>query len=68
MTRVLSLFGDWPGHQPQDISAWTDDLLDELGFEDVTRTGDIFALDDDLTRYDLIVLGWNNALGAAPLE
>lgn len=68
MTRVLSLFGGWPGHQPQNISAWADGLLDELGFDDVTRTADIFALEGDLTGYDLIVIGWNNALTTEDLS
>jgi type 1 glutamine amidotransferase len=61
MTKVLSLFGGWPGHHPQEISAWADALYEELGYE-VDRSSDIFTLDRDLTGYDLIVIGWNNAL------
>jgi len=61
MTRVLSLFGGWPGHRPYEIGAWTRGLLDELGYE-IDETSDMFALDGDLTGYDLIILGWNNAL------
>ncbi len=61
MTKALSLFGGWPGHRPYEIAAWTRGLLAELEFE-VDESSDIFALDDDLTKYDLIVLGWNNAL------
>ncbi len=61
MTRVLSLFGGWPGHQPYAVAAWAGELLEELGC-DVVQTSDIFALDSDLSVYDLIVLGWNNAL------
>ena len=68
MTKVLSLFGGWPGHQPHNISSWADGLLEELGYDDVTRTGDIFALDGDLTSYDLIILGWNNALTTEDLS
>lgn len=67
MTKVLSLFGGWPGHRPYEIGAWTDELLDELGFE-VDRSSDIFALDADLSSYDLIVLGWNNALTTEDLS
>lgn len=61
MTKVLSLFGGWPGHTPYEISRWAREIMDELGY-DVEETSDIFALDADLTGYDLIVLGWNNAL------
>lgn len=67
MTRVLSLFGGWPGHRPYEIGRWTRELLDELGYE-VVETSDVFALDDDLTGYDLIVLGWNNALTTEDLS
>lgn len=61
MTKVLSLFGGWPGHRPYEIAAWTQELLSELDY-DVVPSSDIFVLDGDLTSYDLIVLGWNNAL------
>lgn len=40
---------------------WARKLFAELGFE-VTETNDVFALDADLTGYDLIALNWNNAL------
>ena len=61
MTKALSLFGGWPGHRPYEIGAWARSLLDELGY-DVVESSDIFVLDGDLTEFDLIVLGWNNAL------
>ncbi len=61
MTKVLSLFGGWPGHRPQEMAVWATSLLTELGFE-TDQTSDPFSLDADLTGYDLIVLGWNNAL------
>ncbi len=61
MTKALSLFGGWPGHRPYEIGAWARGILEELEY-DVVETSDIFALDADLTEYDLIVLGWNNAL------
>ena len=67
MTTVLSLFGGWPGHQPYAIARWTRELLDELSF-DVVESSDVFALDADLTRFDLIVLGWNNALTTEDLS
>lgn len=67
MTKVLYLYGGWPGHLPYDIAEWTRDLLAELGY-DVEETQDIFSLDQDLTGYDLIILGWNNALTTEDLS
>ncbi|MGW3473592.1 ThuA domain-containing protein [Saccharopolyspora sp. NPDC000995] len=62
MTRVLYLYGGWPGHKPYEIAAaWALPLFDDLGF-DVEETNDFFSLDADLTGYDLIALNWNNAL------
>ncbi len=62
MTRVLYLYGGWPGHKPYEVARqWALPLLTELGF-DVEETNDIFSLDADLTGYDLIALNWNNAL------
>lgn len=61
MTKVLSLFGGWPGHRPYEINEWTRGVLAELDY-DVDETSDIFTLDGDLTVYDLIIIGWNNAL------
>jgi hypothetical protein len=61
MTRVLYLYGGWPGHKPYEVADWARKLFGSLGF-DVTETNDIFALDADLTGYDLIALNWNNAL------
>jgi len=59
--RVLSLFGGWPGHRPREIAAWTRELLHELDAA-VTETSDVFALDADLSSYDLVVLGWSTIL------
>lgn len=67
MTSVLYLYGGWPGHYPYQIADWTRGLFDELGY-DVEETQDIFTLDRDLTGYDLIVLGWNNALTTEDLS
>ena len=67
MTRVLHLYGGWPGHRPQEIAEWTQGLFDELGFE-VEQTRDPFALHADLTGYDLVVVGWNNALTTEDLS
>jgi type 1 glutamine amidotransferase len=42
-------------------------LVGELGF-DIEESQDIFTLDRDLTAYDLIILGWNNALTTEDLS
>ena len=62
MSKVLYLYGGWPGHSPYGIAEWTRGVLGELAITDVEETNDIFRLDGDLTSYDLIILGWNNAL------
>ena len=67
MTDVLYLYGGWPGHSPYNIAEWTRDLVGELGF-DLEESQDIFTLDRDLTGYDLIILGWNNALTTEDLS
>ena len=61
MARIFHLYGGWPGHYPYEVAAWTRELFDELDFN-VEESTDIFSLDRDLTRYDLIVVGWNNAV------
>jgi uncharacterized protein len=67
MTDVLYLYGGWPGHRPYNIAEWTRDLVHELGFN-LEESQDIFTLDRDLTAYDLIILGWNNALTTEDLS
>lgn len=68
MTKTLYVYGGWPGHRPYEIADWTRALVrDELGHELVEST-DIFALDRDLSEYDLIILGWNNALTTEDLS
>ena len=67
MTNVLYLYGGWPGHSPYNIAAWTRDLVGELGFN-IEESQDIFTLDRDLSAYDLIILGWNNALTTEDLS
>jgi type 1 glutamine amidotransferase len=66
MARVLYLFGGWPGHNPYGTAEWARGLFEELQFE-VDETNDIYSLDQDLTRYDLLVLNWNNGLLAEAL-
>uniref|UniRef100_UPI0035CC65C6 ThuA domain-containing protein n=1 Tax=uncultured Sphingomonas sp. TaxID=158754 RepID=UPI0035CC65C6 len=61
MPKVLYLFGGWPGHFPHEIAAWARPVFSELSFE-VEESNDIFTLDRDLTGFDLIVVGWNNAV------
>jgi len=67
MTNVLYLYGGWPGHSPYDVAAWTRGITDELGF-DVEESQDVFTLDRDLSGYDLVILGWNNALTTEDLS
>lgn len=67
MTSVLYLYGGWPGHYPYQIADWARGVFDELDY-DVEETQDIFTLDRDLSGYDLIVLGWNNALTTEDLS
>jgi type 1 glutamine amidotransferase len=67
VTNVLFLYGGWPGHQPYAMAAWTRELIADLGYE-VEETQDIFTLDRDLSGYDLIILGWNNALTTEDLS
>jgi type 1 glutamine amidotransferase len=67
MTTVLYLYGGWPGHSPYNIAEWTRELVGELGF-DLEESQDIFTLDRDLSAYDLIILGWNNALTTEDLS
>ena len=61
MKRVLYLFGGWPGHFPYEVADWARGLFRELDFA-VDESTDIFTLDRDLTGYDLVVVGWNNAV------
>lgn len=61
MSRALFLHGGWPGHFPDDVAAWARPILDDLGF-DVTEIEDPHKLEADLTGYDLIVIGWTQAV------
>lgn len=60
MKRAFFLYGGWPGHAPYQVADWARELLHGRGFE-VTEVQDPFRLEDDLTAYDLIVLGWTQA-------
>ena len=61
MAKVLYLYGGWPGHLPYAVAEWAIDQMEQLNFT-VEATVDPFKLEDDLTEYDLIVLGWTQAL------
>jgi uncharacterized protein len=67
VTRVLYLYGGWPGHFPYRVAEWANGMMDELGFE-VDVVNDPFRLEDDLTDYDLIVIGWTQALTTEDLS
>jgi hypothetical protein len=60
VTRVLFLYGGFPGHRPYEVATWARGLMDELGFE-VEEIQDPHRFEDDLTGYDLIVLGWTQS-------
>jgi type 1 glutamine amidotransferase len=57
MTKVLYLYGGWPGHFPYQVAGWAGGLMSGLGF-DVEETQDPSRFEEDLTGYDLIVIGW----------
>lgn len=59
--KALYLYGGWPGHNPYGVGRWARDVLEDIGFV-VEESNDIFVLDQDLRRFDLIVNNWNNAL------
>ena len=61
MTRTLFLYGGWPGHRPHDVADWAHGVMADLGFE-VESIQDPHLLDRDLRPYDLIVIGWTQAL------
>jgi type 1 glutamine amidotransferase len=60
--RILYLLGGWPGHIPYESRSWTYSVLEGID-ADVVEVNDPFVLESEkLTDYDLIILGWNNAL------
>lgn len=61
MTRALFLYGGWPGHVPYEVGAWATELMRGLDFE-VEEISDPHRLEEDLTVYDLIVIGWTQAV------
>jgi uncharacterized protein len=61
MTRVLFLTGGWPGHRPGEVAEWAAGVMSELAFE-VDTINDPHLLDQDLRPYDLIVIGWTQAM------
>jgi type 1 glutamine amidotransferase len=67
MTNVLYLSGGWSGHQPYRVADWACGVMDDLGFR-VETIHDPYRLEDDLTAYDLIVLGWTSSLTTESLS
>lgn len=57
MKRAFYLYGGFPGHRPYDVANWGRGLLAELDFE-VEESQDPHRLEEDLSVYDLIVLGY----------
>lgn len=60
MKKAFFLYGGWPGHTPYQVARWASGLLHDMDF-DVIEVQDPFRLEDDLTAYDLVVLGWTQA-------
>ena len=67
MTRVLYLYGGWPGHLPYEVAKWAHGLMGDLRF-DVTDTNDPYVLEEDLTGFDLLVIGWTQAMTTEDLS
>jgi uncharacterized protein len=67
MKRALYLYGGFPGHLPYEVAKWGRGLLAELDFE-VEETQDPHRLEEDLTVYDLIVLGYTQTLTTEDLS
>ena len=62
MAEALFLYGGWPGHRPYDVADWAIALMqDDLDLT-VSATTDPFRLEADLTGFDVIVIGWTQAL------
>jgi type 1 glutamine amidotransferase len=55
--RVLFLYGGFPGHLPYEVAEWARGEMAALDFE-VEEIQDPHRFEEDLTVYDLIVLGW----------
>lgn len=60
MADVLYLCGGWPGHSPYEVAEWATSQLVDLGMA-VDVINDPFKLEQDLTHYRLIVIGWTQA-------
>lgn len=58
--RALFLYGGWPGHRPYDVAEWAIAEMGGLGLK-VDTINDPYRLEQDLTGYDLIVIGWTQA-------
>ena len=63
MTKVLYLYGGWPGHFPYEVATWANALMSDLGF-DVEETQDASLFERDLTGYDLLVIAEGRTLQA----
>ncbi|MFJ1958753.1 ThuA domain-containing protein [Streptomyces microflavus] len=60
MARALYLHGGWPGHRPYEVADWAVAEMRDLGLT-VEVINDHYRLEEDLTGYDLIVIGWTQA-------
>ncbi|MCY9783913.1 ThuA domain-containing protein [Nocardiopsis sp. EMB25] len=60
MPRILYLAGGWPGHNPDGVARWLTPKLHDLGYE-TELTADPSRLGDDLSGFDLVLLGWTQS-------
>jgi len=67
MKKALFLYGGWPGHLPYELAEWARPHLADLGFE-VEETQDFHWFERDLSVYDLLVIGWTQALTTEDLS
>jgi uncharacterized protein len=61
MTHALYLYGGYPGHSPYEVARWARRLMHDLGFSVRESQDPCIFESEDLTRYDLIVVGWTSA-------
>lgn len=59
MTKVLIIYGGWPGHSPKEISYYLSEQLESIDYH-VTLVDALNILNDyhALRNYDLIVMNW----------
>ncbi len=56
MKKALIMFGGFPGHEPEGVASWFEDVLCQKGYE-VLKTDDLACLDDieNIKQFALVV-------------